>query len=101
MSEDFAAKVAGNGHKDLLYVSHEHGALRHSHEGGDRLHFHGIEELGREDVDRAHGRTEQLDRIEGELARLHQRLDDFEALAMKFISGGGAKYLALLAKIKG
>jgi hypothetical protein len=98
---NFAEAVAGNGHKDLNIDSHTHGALRHSHENGTRLHTHGIEEIGHEAVSRSHGTTEQLDRIEAELNRLHHRLDDFEALAMKFVNGGGAKYLALFAKVAG
>jgi hypothetical protein len=101
MTPDFAATAEQNGHKHMDFAAHNHGALRHSHKGGDRLHSHGIEEIGVEEVDRSHGRTDQLDRIEAELARLHKRIDDFETLAMKLISGGGAKYLALLAKVKG
>jgi hypothetical protein len=39
----------------------------------------------------------QLDRIEAELTRLHQRLDAFEQIAAMF---GGTKFLALLGKVK-
>lgn len=65
----------------MALVEHKHGSLMHAHEGGAGLHWHGEDEIGREQVEWSHqlGGT-QLDRIEASLTRLHDRLDQAETL---------------------